>query len=847
MDLTSRVRRILEIAAAVAFVSSFCAASADAYDAQVAWSPVAGASGYRVYVRQDQQFYGTGTDVGAGTAGADGIVRYVLTSVAAGATSYFAVTSCDAAGNESAPSNELSIDYASVAALVDSDGDGLTDAAEDVNLNHLVDAGETDARQWDTDGDGLSDGTERAGGSDPLNPNDPAGAGPARTPTPTPTVVAPAPTATTTFAPAGNDLTMLGTIVARVTAPTGSGNHSLEVIRDGDTPAVGTSATLRQYDTYDGANAAADDWIGYTYTSNAVFRRVVFQEGMEFWDGGWVAAPRVEVRQAGQWTAVGPLQIVPAYAGADGAGFETYVLDFPAATGDGIRIAGAPGGAHAFFSVGELRVFGDLTASAPAPTTTATVTATGTATVTATRTATPIPTRTATVTATRTATPTPKRTATATRTPTPTKTVTPTRTATPKPTRTATMTSTPTPVATATATVTATPVVTATPEPPPTSAPTATLEAGTPTPLPTGTAGPSTCGDGRTNGAETCDGGDDAACPTLCTAACTCPDLIALPLDGWTRWQGDGTWAVEDDTTMRVPVLRTRAAAAPTTGFGVAYPAADDLGAAYPLLSVTVAGDGAFAVEVVVKGEQGPARVLSYASGNGVAVMRKHRARLPLGIAAADGEMRTFHRDLAADLRAAFGASFGHVTQVHVLGDARVAHVILATAPTPRAAGGTAALIVPIDAWSTRGRGAVRATGDPALDTALRTDPTLGAVLLTYPSARTETLVAPFQSLSFLLRSASAFSIELRVRTSDQRTRTIRWDDRADVTRAGRRRAVLPLPATSIPGSAFRLVSLDIREAVASMGAELTLEGILNVRVRGAFEIGDLVLEDPLQ
>src|SRR4029077_18533093 len=130
----------------------------------------------------------------------------------------------------------------------------------DVNLNHVVDPGETDPNLWDTDGDGLSDGAERAAGSNPLDPFDPPRAAPIRTatatPPPTATPIAtatPVPTTAATPIP-GSDLTGLGAIIARVTAPTGSGNHSLEVIRDGDTPPVGFVDPLRQYDTFDGAN-----------------------------------------------------------------------------------------------------------------------------------------------------------------------------------------------------------------------------------------------------------------------------------------------------------------------------------------------------------------------------------------------------------------------------------------------------------------------------------------------------------------------------------------------------------------------------------------------------------------
>jgi hypothetical protein len=161
-------------------------------------------------------------------------------------------------------------------------------------------------------------------------------------------------------------------IIARVPSPSGSGGP-LSVIRDGDQPAVGTWASTRQYDSWDGANAASEDWVGYTFSSAQTFTRVVFQEGMQFFDGGWFNSLTVQVRQGGQWVGVQSLVIAPAYARNNGVGFETYTLTFTPIQGDAIRIYGAPGGSAAFISVGELQVYvadaaptGGTTAAAPA-------------------------------------------------------------------------------------------------------------------------------------------------------------------------------------------------------------------------------------------------------------------------------------------------------------------------------------------------------------------------------------------------------------------------------------------------------------------------------------------------
>ncbi len=147
------------------------------------------------------------------------------------------------------------------------------------------------------------------------------------------------------------------TVIARVTAPTGTGG-GLSVIRDGDKPPVGNGDTTRQFDSYDGSNAASEDWVGYTFATARTFTRVVFQEGIHFWDGGWfTASPIVQVRQGASWVTVSNLVTTPAYAGNNGTSYETYTMTFTSIQGDGIRIYGVPGGANQFISVGELEVF----------------------------------------------------------------------------------------------------------------------------------------------------------------------------------------------------------------------------------------------------------------------------------------------------------------------------------------------------------------------------------------------------------------------------------------------------------------------------------------------------------
>ncbi|MGB5213658.1 MAG: DUF4215 domain-containing protein, partial [Anderseniella sp.] len=153
------------------------------------------------------------------------------------------------------------------------------------------------------------------------------------------------------------DLTHTGTIIARITSPSGGGASDPEVIRDGDKPPVGNSQSSRQYDTYSGGDFASEDWIGYEYVTDQLFGQVVFQEGRNFSDGGFFVWLVVQVRQGGTWVDAPGLTITPTYAGDDGNGFNTYVLDFDPTVGDAIRIYGPPGGAKYFTSVGELEVY----------------------------------------------------------------------------------------------------------------------------------------------------------------------------------------------------------------------------------------------------------------------------------------------------------------------------------------------------------------------------------------------------------------------------------------------------------------------------------------------------------
>jgi len=167
LGLKGRGRCVLAVAVLLVIGA---ARVAGAYDALVSWRPVVGAVGYRIYIGYADQEFAPPIDVSAIVPESDGVIRVVAEGLPLGPTASFAISSLGALGAESDLSNRKSLDYATVAAVVDSDGDGLTDAEEDVDLDGKRDPGETDPSAGDSDGDGLSDGAERKQhGTDPLS------------------------------------------------------------------------------------------------------------------------------------------------------------------------------------------------------------------------------------------------------------------------------------------------------------------------------------------------------------------------------------------------------------------------------------------------------------------------------------------------------------------------------------------------------------------------------------------------------------------------------------------------------------------------------------------------------
>jgi uncharacterized protein DUF4082 len=137
------------------------------YAVRVRWAPSTSpnVAGYRIAVRALSGGSPPVVDAGLPPAATDGSLAADVSGLD-GRTNYEVTATAYAdGGDESAPSNAIAIGYAQVAGQIDSDGDGLTDAAEDPNLNRVVDAGETSALSADTDGDRVGDASDQCQGT----------------------------------------------------------------------------------------------------------------------------------------------------------------------------------------------------------------------------------------------------------------------------------------------------------------------------------------------------------------------------------------------------------------------------------------------------------------------------------------------------------------------------------------------------------------------------------------------------------------------------------------------------------------------------------------------------------
>ena len=129
--------RIARLATATVVVATLALAAGVArgatYAVRVRWNPStsSGVTGYRITVQTVAGATLPVVDAGLPAAASDGSLAAVVTGLD-GRTDYqVSMTAYDAQGQQSAPSNALAIGYAQVAARIDTDGDGLSDAQED--------------------------------------------------------------------------------------------------------------------------------------------------------------------------------------------------------------------------------------------------------------------------------------------------------------------------------------------------------------------------------------------------------------------------------------------------------------------------------------------------------------------------------------------------------------------------------------------------------------------------------------------------------------------------------------------------------------------------------------------
>lgn len=161
-------------AAALALVS--ITTHAEAYSVTVRWTGDDDRSlaGYRLHVKPASGAERAPIDVPRPRHDGSGRFESVITDLEVETTYTFTISAYDALGTESERSNAYTIGYAEAARVVDTDHDGLPDAAEDRNLNQRTDPGETKRTVADTDGDDVPDGLEYQFGSNPLDRNSPS-------------------------------------------------------------------------------------------------------------------------------------------------------------------------------------------------------------------------------------------------------------------------------------------------------------------------------------------------------------------------------------------------------------------------------------------------------------------------------------------------------------------------------------------------------------------------------------------------------------------------------------------------------------------------------------------------
>ncbi len=884
------------------------AASASAYEVRIAWSPTEGGAGYKIYVRENDAPFGAPIDIGPRVPDADGAVRFMLSGANVRATTRFVVTSYDAAGAESDHSNELAITYAVAAAVVDSDGDGITDAGEDADLDMTVDPDETDPLVADTDGDGVSDGVERAQGSDPLDPDE-STASPAtptatatRTATPEPTETptrtsTPPPTATrTSTASPTATRTPVPTrtpTVTKTATPTKTATRTPTPTRTATrTPTPTRTATATPTRTVTSTRTA-------TPVATATAAPIATETAVPI-----ATEPPLPTRTATRTATPAPSATPTTFATpADGdlTHLGSIIARVAIATGSGskdlevIRDGDMPPvGTHAprrqydtndgrnaadedwiGYAFGEDRTFvrvtfqegmhfprggwfSELTVHVRRNGVWRAVSSLG---------------------------------------------VTPAYPgvgdgqafetyqiafapiagdairiwgrpggrdefisvgelrvygprandqvpATATPSRTATPGATapaPTHTATPVATATPAPTRTATPVATATQAPTANPPTATPvdaTPAPTAFATPAPGLCG--NGALDAGEQCDGDANGGCPAHCLADCTCAASF----TFPLDGWTPARGGRARAVMDGGTRLLGV-DSGFrrgGLSYPGEPTLDLPFPILSFTARAGADARLEVTARARDGRAYVLSYVADDGVPTAGRRRAEFP--VAVHREELRTILRDMQADLASAFAADFAAVDQVTLRGPIHAAEITVATRGVlPVEPAPIPEMALPAAGWAQRGVGVVVENEyDAELGApTIRTEPRdrrRAKIAVSFP--KKDALAADYRIFSLVVRDEHKLAIEVRVRVKKGVAR-LRYE--AGITEAYTkgRKTTLPLVSAPIDGSGYRLISIDLAYDLSRVAPGATLDGVLGVRVQGKVRMGDVVLREPMR
>ena len=143
---------------------------------------------------------------------------------------------------------------------------------------------------------------------------------------------------------------------AAILTPKGGGLRDIEVIRDG-------IVEEQNYDSFDGKNAAPEDWYAIRFAKAVRVSSIEYVEGSNFHDGGWWLSLTAQVLdpESFEWRDCDSVQLSPEYDLEDHQegrqAYTRWALTFDPETCAGVRIIGEPGGEADFTSIAELEAY----------------------------------------------------------------------------------------------------------------------------------------------------------------------------------------------------------------------------------------------------------------------------------------------------------------------------------------------------------------------------------------------------------------------------------------------------------------------------------------------------------